>query len=74
MTIRSRPATDEYRENYDRIFGPPTWTCDDCGQTMIASNVIHCCPKLAEKMGMVAVFKARQPLSPHDAEEHPSAD
>jgi hypothetical protein len=58
MTIRSRVPTDEYRENWERVFGKKpkhdaNW--DDCVE-----------------VGGVSIPLPR--LNPHDADEHPSAD
>ena len=64
MTIRSRPATDEYRDGWDRVFG---------GKPKNRSKKYAPRPPVPPPW---AHFKWDDPtpLSPHDAEEHPSAD
>ena len=62
MTIRSRIPTDQYREEWERIFG----------KKMPESN-----PELMEaiKAGRQEYQRRHgRLLNPHDADEHPSAD
>ena len=80
MTIRSRPATDEYRHNWDLIFGGKKGRPKRPGD-------YHYVEFGPDKDGLLryrevplspletVTFQDEWPqVNPHDAEEHPSAD
>ena len=89
MTIRSRPATDEYRDGWDRVFGKKGY-CWQCGKVRTSpecddhardpserGGVLP--PHLYEKAGLPRWQPAHMrdkagPFNPHDADTHPEAD
>lgn len=44
--IASKPATEQYRENFDRIFNRDAGSCTVCGQ------VTATCPKHGDGIGL----------------------